>query len=560
MKLRFLRIYIFDSVSRKAFSTDFKEGINVITSSDIDGNDRGKSVRLRSLYHALGADAHYDDKWQENNKIYTLKFSIDKEIYYLYRSRSLFKVFDGNRNMVFTTIHRTELAEYIKELFGFSMYLPQKTNEKLSIAPPVFTYLLSFIDQDKYNGTKFDSFKRLEQFSNIKPNVIYSHLGLYNKDYFITLKEKEKYEEQVKNASLELEYLQKMQNKISDLLQNVYCPETIEALNNDLRIKSRQYSNLLIEMNEVRLKLIELRNQLKEQDITLNQISKYEQKNEKEIDKIKKMKICPECNSTLEDTLIIRSRRYNQIDSALNIRDSIKVDIEKIKNEITKLENQYSSLVIKLKEYNDTLKESKKEIDDYARFKGLNELNDNLNLDIIANTNTINDANTNLKTIKLELKKINGRKKTVDEQYYIMIDRLKMRFNLNELEGKNYEKITGNFCASGSNKPVSTIIWYITLQELIRKFNPKRIELPMVFDSPNNAETDAEKKQALIQYILESADNYDQLILSAIGFKKEEYEVIGNININYLDNDKYSLLNEATFSQFEDLLVEMNKA
>jgi cytoplasmic protein len=181
MKLRFLRIYIFDSVSKKAFSTEFKEGINVITSSNIDGTDRGKSVLLRSLYHALGADAHYDEKWQEKNKIYILEFSLDEEIHYIYRSGSLFKMFDGNKNKVFTTIHRTELAEYIEDLFGFSMYLPQKTNEKLSIAPPVFTYLLSFVDQDKYNGTKFDSFKRLEQFSNIKPNVIYSHLGLYNK-------------------------------------------------------------------------------------------------------------------------------------------------------------------------------------------------------------------------------------------------------------------------------------------------------------------------------------------------------------------------------------------
>jgi len=561
MKLRFLRIYIFDTAIKKAFSTEFKKGINVITSSNIDGNDRGKSVLLRSLYHALGADSNYDKKWDDKNKIYVLEFSINDKIYYIYRFGRLFKIFDNNKHIIFSTINRNELAEYIKELFDFSIYLPQKKNEKLTIAPPVFTYLLSFIDQDKYNGTKFDSFNKLDQFSNIKPNVIYSHLGLYNKDYFLALKEKEEKEEKIKNINIELEYLDRMKNKISKLLQNVFCPETIEKLDNDLRIKSTQYSNILSEMNEVRLSLTDKRNNLKECDIALKQILEYENKNEKEVVKIKEKKFCPTCNTIFSDTLInVISRKYNNTNSVINVRDNIIIEIETIKKDITNLENQYSNLLIELQKYNNAISEGKKEIDDYVRFKGLNELHDNLNSDIIDKKNDKKFFETNLKVIKSKLKKINSQKKVFDEKYCDKIAQLKIRFNLSELENKNYDKITENFCASGSNKPVSTVIWYVTLQELVREFNPHRIELPVVFDSPNNAEIDEEKKRSLIQYILESSHNCDQLIMSAIGFKKEEYDFDNEINISYLDNDKYCLLNEETFSKFEDLLLEMNKA
>ena len=62
MNVIFDKIYIFDVVKKEAYSTEFKKGVNIITSSDIDGTDRGKSVLLRNLYHTLGADSHFDSK------------------------------------------------------------------------------------------------------------------------------------------------------------------------------------------------------------------------------------------------------------------------------------------------------------------------------------------------------------------------------------------------------------------------------------------------------------------------------------------------------------------
>lgn len=57
MRLIFDELYLFDPSEKLAKKIEFCDGINIITSSQEDGNDRGKSVIMRSLYHSLGAEA-----------------------------------------------------------------------------------------------------------------------------------------------------------------------------------------------------------------------------------------------------------------------------------------------------------------------------------------------------------------------------------------------------------------------------------------------------------------------------------------------------------------------
>ena len=142
MNVIFDKIYIFDVVKKEAYSTEFEKGVNIITSSDIDGTDRGKSVLLRSLYHALGADSHFDSKWREKDKVYILSFKVDDKDFSIYRSQKLFKIFNAKGNLIFTTIHRSELADFLGNLFNFSIWLPQKNTNQLVIAPPAYSFLL----------------------------------------------------------------------------------------------------------------------------------------------------------------------------------------------------------------------------------------------------------------------------------------------------------------------------------------------------------------------------------------------------------------------------------
>lgn len=102
-KMIFKRLYLFSSSEKKAKVVEFADGKNIITSSPVDGTDRGKSVIMKSLYHALGADCYFDDKWQDDDKTYIVNFSIANEEYYIFRCNRLFKVFDSNCRLYLST-------------------------------------------------------------------------------------------------------------------------------------------------------------------------------------------------------------------------------------------------------------------------------------------------------------------------------------------------------------------------------------------------------------------------------------------------------------------------
>lgn len=191
---------------------------------------------------------------------------------------------------------------------------------------------------------------------------------------------------------------------------------------------------------------------------------------------------------------------------------------------------------------------------------GLNELYNSLNLELFNESQLQGELNERLEIIEEELKKVSEIKADINRKYYEMIDRQVVKFGLNELEETQYKAINRVFCASGSNKPISTVIWYFILNDIKRLFNKKSLKLPMVLDSPKNAEMDYDKEQALIEYILDNSLNYTQLIFSSIGFERRKFEFEGEIKIIEIKNDKYQLLDSETFTKYEDVLENVLNA
>lgn len=560
MNVIFKKIYIFDISTEKAFVTSFEEGVNVVTSSSIDGTDRGKSVLLRSLYHVMGADAHFDKKWKNEDKVYLLEFLVDNKKYFIYRHRKLFKVFNDLIQILFQTSSRTELSEFLGEIWSFEIFLPNRNTGKLEIAPPAYTYVMNFLDQDYYDGTSFNSFKSLRQYQNFKPDVIYSQFGIYDKNYFERVKSKQNLFERINESKDSYKKANEMKGKVSNLLENVVVPENLQELERELSIRSKEYNDILNSMNAFRYKLTNLRNEKYELEIALNQIERFKNNKEKEIKFILETDICPECHSILNDTTDLRSKRYNSIEDSLYISDSIYEDIEKISKEIFQIESSYREFSNRLESYKKNINSAQEEIKNYTSYMGLNELYNSLNLELFNELQLQEELKDRIENIEEELKKVSEIKADINKKYYEMVDRQVLRFGLYELDESQYKAINRVFCASGSNKPISTVIWYFILNNIKTCFNKKSLKLPMVLDSPKNAEMDYVKEQALIEYILENSSNYTQLIFSSIGFERTKFIFEGEIKIIGLNNDKYQLLNSETFKEYEDILENVLSA
>ena len=90
-----------------------------------------------------------------------------------------------------------------------------------------------------------------------------------------------------------------------------------------------------------------------------------------------------------------------------------------------------------------------------------------------------------------------------------------------------------------------------------KEFNPTAIDFPVVFDSPNNAETDLEKKGLLYKYIVETTPKDNQLIVSGIGYENKQTFGVAFDTVIKLDNDKYHLLCAEDYAAYSPILVEL---
>ena len=75
------------------------------------------------------------------------------------------------------------------------------------------------------------------------------------------------------------------------------------------------------------------------------------------------------------------------------------------------------------------------------------------------------------------------------------------------------------------------------------------INFPIVFDSPNNAESDLEKKVEVYRYLVDNVDEQNQLIVSGVGYEKETFDGVEFDKVIFLNNEKYHLLTEEDYNE-----------
>jgi len=554
MRLVFKELYIFAPSEKKAKRVEFTDGINVITSSQEDGTDRGKSVIMRSLYHAMGAEGCFEKNWESKNKVYVLKIAIDGKGFYIYRSAELFKFFNDDKQVLFTSVSSRELSENLRRYMGFAVQLPNRS-EKFEVTPPAYNYLPFYLDQDHYEGNNYASFNKLGQYTGFRENVLFYHLGAYNEEYFELVHSRDEIKERKAENEAQLEILKAMLDGLDRKLAGTSVSSSYEALKKDVAMYQREYSEVLDKLSKSKKKLIDLRNHLYETEQMLKEIEDVSGESEKKIKKLRGH-VCPECGTELTDTIHLKSKHYNLIEDAILIKNDLQTSLLDYQRQIEKEEKVYKELLKQMSAYEEKLKINNEQVDDVLRQKGLSELRDEVVSEQTDVVDTIEADEAELKAIGAKIKAYGEKKKKIEEQYYEHMMIARTRFGLNELSPDSFKKLTNSVNASGSNKNIATIVWYIAILELRKLFNKDAIEFPVVFDSLNNVETDNEKKYGLVQYVADKCGS-GQLILSLLGFDENDIETDSQINIITLTNEKYKLLDAESYEVYKNLLDEL---
>lgn len=551
------KLYIFSTENKTAKIVEFSKGKNIVTSSQIDGNNKGKSVILKSIYHTLGADCKFDPKWNEKEKTYILKTSVNGNIMYFYRHDRLFRIMNEKEEIIFQTITRTKLAEYLENIFKFAVKLPNKEDNNLEIVPPAYNYLLNYIDQDGMNCTNFSSFNNLAQYSNYKENVLYYHTGVFNEDYYKLIKDIENINGKRDEKNKEKKILEGMFERINSDIGIENYNTDLTSLNIEIEKYKNEYSAIINKLSTLKNKMINLRNEREDIELQIREISDTLKIKDREIKKSKENHICPLCNNEIDDNTEIILKKYTEKDDLYIINTELNIELIKISSELEKKEEQYKELLKKLEEYETKMKINSKEINDILKIKGLIGIKDNVLKDIQNNNCEIASIEEKLKEYNKEKKEYDNQKKKINNKYYELMYLDKQKLDLKEITDKKIENISSIYNVSGSNRPIATIIWYMNLLKIKGIFNKDAIKFPLVIDSPQNGELDDTNKSAVLNYIFENISEEQQLIVSVLGYDYEKNDMKAD-NIIYLNNKKYELLNSEDYQRSKDILQKFN--
>ena len=514
-EMYFKSILIADIVSHKARFQQFQKGLNVITSTN---NHVGKSSLLKSLYHTLGANVKYDSVWNVNNKLFVLDFCVDNIDYRIVRQIKSFAVFKGEELILVTIKVMSELAPLLEKIFHFGIYLDSKKDGRVTLAPPVFTFLPYYIDQDNGWSELYGSFQNQEQYKkHDRMKSLYYHLSIYTKSAVELMAQRDKLQEELDTLKTDATKLLDIIEALTDEIQGIVPADDVAQFDKNIQISKNKIRTLVKQIGEKRNRIQELEISLEQHEHQLQVITEYHtiaktaQSNQEIF-----THSCPRCGYLYDDEI------YNRVHANyLNVSDSyvktyIGQVIISIRDDLQKEKQQYITLTKKLNNLETAYSNKEDEFDLYIRHRGISESVDKLNTRLGKNQKEQSDIRKALKDIAKELKSFPSKKEV--ESKYIEFTRL----NIIKLGAWNaaYDgtiKLLSPIKAQGTLENKIILSQFVGLFQTMEYFKTQTIRLPFVVDSPRGKEASQESSKEILSMIA-GISMLPQVILATIDF------------------------------------------
>lgn len=552
-EMYFKSILIADIQTHTARYQKLRKGINVITSTD---NHVGKSSLLKSLYYALGAEVEYDTVWDVNTKLYVVKVSINEKDYTVARFQKNFAVFEEEKLVLLTNSVSRDLAKLYEEIFSFSIYLPNKKTNKTELAPPVYSFMPYYIDQDRgWNGL-YNSFLRLDQYKkNEREKSLYFHLNIYNKHRVEILAEKDRLKSEIEDLKDKEVKIKITIDSLSQEVQNLIPAETIDELENNLQIPKEKIALLVSRIGEVRNKVQELEATLQQHEYQLSIIREYHEiKQSSNLPKHESLHECPRCGYTFDDELYNMVRLNYNISNEDYMCQQIQLIINSINEELDGHKEKYVNMMNELETMEKAFDDSQDSYGIYVKQRGLQKAMQDFTAQLRENNYKQLQRTEKIKKLDKELRKLPN-KKEIEEKYveYVRLNIIKLGAWDAAYEGKI--KLIKPIKAQGTLESKIILAQFVGLFQTIDDFKSKSIRFPFVVDSPRAKEASYASSKDIIKMICD-INFLPQIILATMDFQNFQNGVEGKYYKTIL-TEKRSLLNSATYVEYETKIEQL---
>ena len=539
----FKSILIADVQKHTARFISFEKGLNVITSSE---NHVGKSSVIKSLYDTLGAEVHFDARWDKDTKLTAVIIDVDGIEYRVVRFIKKFAVLKGTELVLLSDSVTRQLAPKLAEIFDFSVYLAEKrAYKKVVQAPPAFTFMPYYIDQDKGWNELYDSFERMDQFAKPeRAKSLYFHLGLYTKSRIELQARKDRIKDDIKELQETEQRLAITVKALTEELNNIIPADNEEELERHLATPKKEIKILVQEIGRVRNKIQELNTALQQHENQLEIIKQFQQI--PGVVEKKARHVCPQCGYEFDDDLydLVRSN-YNQ-SNAEYLRAQIELIVNNIRAELKKQDERYIELMAKLTEQEKVYDETQDAYDAYLRYRGLKNTVRKYSFELADNRLKQSDCEDEIKDINKELQKVPD-KKELERTYigFVKQNIIALSAWTQEYDGKI--KLLKALNAQGSLLPKIILSQYNALFQTMAETNRSVIRFPFVVDSPREKESSVSSSKEILNMIVKIT-SLPQIILATVDYDTFDVDDGGNVNKIYLDT-QFSILNEETYTE-----------
>lgn len=524
----FKEIMIADMQNETARIQPFEKGLNVVTSVD---NHMGKSSLLKSMYYTLGAEVDFDSVWDKQSKLYVATLSVMGREYRIARFMKRFAVFDGDTLLKITDSVTNGLAPLLGEIFDFSVYLPNKETGKVEMAPPAFTFMPYYIDQDKGWSGLYDSFASINQYkSTDRIKSLYYHLNIYTKNTVELMAKRDCLKESQETLKAENDRLNIILSALREETANLPPADTVSELEVQLEKPKKQIENLVKRIGTIRNEIQSSEATLHQHQYNLQVIREYiSAKNSTAGNEDHKHHVCPNCGYIFDDEIfdLVRSN-YGALNEDYMCQQ-IQLLIDSVSEKLDSEKKKYVDLSRQMKVEEKAFQAQKDEFDIYIRRRGLAASAMRFQKQLDRTTLEIQKIEEDLKEINKELRKLPN-KKEVEEKYveYVRLNIMALGAWNPSYEGKIH--LLKPIKAQGTLENKIILAQFVAIFQTMEYFKTSATRFSFVVDSPRAKEASASSSKDILKMIAQMK-MLPQVILATINYSeyKPEIEIPANI-------------------------------